>query len=68
MSEEVEVEALPKCDICWHNFSKESVAHYDGKTILGGVWGNMCEKCFQTYGSGLGTGKGQRLIVRNPNA
>ena len=57
MSKEVVVDSLPKCDFC------ESEARYDGKTKLG-PWGNMCEECFPVYGVGLGTGKGQRLVLR----
>jgi hypothetical protein len=37
-------------------------AAYDGKTTLG-RWGFMCEPCFQEYGTGLGTGIGQRLVT-----
>ncbi len=53
----VEVESLPLCDFCG------TEAHYDGKTILG-PWGFMCDLHFASHGTGLGTGKGQRLIVR----
>lgn len=37
-------------------------AEYDGRTITG-PWANMCESCYLSLGVGLGTGKGQRLIV-----
>jgi len=57
MSTEVEVITLPKCDFCGHN------AGYDGKTKMG-PWANMCPNCFTDYGVGLGTGKGQRLILK----
>jgi hypothetical protein len=65
MSEEVKVAALPKCDL--HKYFKGDpnvTAHYDGKTIEG-PWAYMCEDCFRDYGIGLGTGRGQRLVVRD---
>lgn len=49
------------CDIC--NMQGEEVkAEYDGATIHG-PWAYMCEMHFQALGVGLGTGKGQKLIV-----
>ena len=54
---EVEVSIIPKCDFC------PNLAVYDGKTFLG-PWGYMCEPHFQAYGVGLGTGRGQRLILK----
>jgi hypothetical protein len=50
------VVALPKCDYC------EAQAHYDGATTQG-PWAFMCDDHFRIYGMGLGTGKGQELIV-----
>ena len=50
------VEKKPRCDFCG------SEAKYDGKTKLG-PWAYMCEICFEKFGIGLGTGKGQKLIV-----
>lgn len=59
-----EVHHLPDCDICEYDAGKPGVpAQYDGKTIHG-PWANMCEDHFQTHGTGLGFGVGQRLIVR----
>ena len=58
MSKEVEVKELPKCDICG-----TEKAEYDGKTHSG-PWANMCYGCFKANGIGLGTGKGQKLVVR----
>jgi hypothetical protein len=37
-------------------------AQYDGATIHG-PWGYMCNQHFAAYGVGLGTGRGQFLIV-----
>lgn len=66
MGTEVKVSALPTCDIHEYVLRKGVVtAHYDGVTKLpGSQWANMCEDCFQTYGVGLGTGRGQHLVVR----
>lgn len=66
MSTEVLVAKLPACDICKYDSPPPGlpaqVAAYDGKTRTG-PWANMCEFHFQQYGIGLGTGKGQRLIL-----
>jgi hypothetical protein len=52
----------PSCDICKYEQSRTSEAHYDGRTTSG-QWAYMCETHFASRGLGLGTGKGQRLIV-----
>lgn len=57
MSKEVKVLSLPNCDFCGQ------VANYDGQTILGSSWANMCQSCFETLGKGLGLGLGQRLVL-----
>lgn len=57
MSEQVLVDKLPPCDFgC-------GTAVYDGKTFTG-PWAYMCEKKFNENGIGLGTGKGQKLVLR----
>jgi hypothetical protein len=62
MGTEVIVAALPFCDT--HPLDAEPVlAAYDGKTKLG-PWGYMCEECFPKFGCGLGTGRGQKLILK----
>jgi len=39
-------------------------AQYDGATVLnGGSWAYMCESHYSQYGTGLGLGMGQRLII-----
>ena len=38
------------------------LAEYDGATTMG-PWANMCEAHFNLYGTGLGLGRGQRLII-----
>lgn len=57
---ETSMDARPSCDFC----RGVSEAFYDGKTIHG-PWGFMCEQHFQNYGIGLGTGRGQRLNVKD---
>lgn len=64
MSTEVKVASIPDCDL-WEikpSHDKHVPAAYDGKTNMG-PWAYMCEDCFQRFGVGLGTGKGQRLIL-----
>ena len=73
MSKQVEVTELPPCDFCMEDdptakpFALRPVgkvdALYDGKTKFG-PWANMCQEDFDKYGVGLGTGKGQRLVLR----
>jgi hypothetical protein len=58
MSTEVKVDRIPVCDVC-----NTVPAAYDAKTA-GGPWGYLCEGCFARHGVGLGTGRGQRLILR----
>lgn len=53
---EVKVHKLPECDFCGET------AEYDGRTKAG-PWGYMCGECFKLYGTGLGLGKGQRLVL-----
>lgn len=57
MSESVIVGALPPCDFCG------AEACVDGKTYTG-PWAMMCSRCWQDYGVGLGTGRGQKLELR----
>lgn len=66
MSEQVKVAVLPDCDLCKYVEALAPLPHkavYDGKTVHG-PWGNMCEAAFQKWGIGLGTGRGQRLVLR----
>ena len=62
MGTEVVVPELPACDLCKQE-GRERDAEYDGKTVMG-PWAYMCEAHFQRYGMGLGTGRGQKLIVK----
>lgn len=74
MSDRVTVAVLPDCDFCKFgrlgagrpvDRPKITPAAYDGKTNQAGlgVWAFMCEEHFETYGVGLGTGLGQRLVL-----
>ena len=57
------VTAIPQCDIHKYNLNTDGVpAVADGKTVYG-PWANMCESCLDSYGIGLGEGKGQRFIL-----
>jgi hypothetical protein len=62
MSEQVEMTEIPECDLC----SNGTPAGYDARlSRLGGSWGYVCETHWQQWGPGvLGTGNGQRLILR----
>jgi hypothetical protein len=62
MSSETYVTKYPDCDICKYEQDRITEAHYDGQTLTG-QWGYMCDVHFASRGTGLGTGKGQRLIV-----
>jgi hypothetical protein len=65
MSTEVEVAEIPDCDICKGNGVK-TPAEFDGATAMG-PWAYMCLIHFMAFGRGLGTGRGQKLILRqNP--
>lgn len=56
---------LPLCDFCTMTGDPDrQTAKYDGKTKMG-PWAYMCEPHFQRYGSGLGTGVGQMLVVED---
>lgn len=55
---------LPPCDFP-HYSATEPIAvtaAYDGKTT-DGPWAYMCPEHFQSHDVGLGTGKGQKLVL-----
>jgi hypothetical protein len=59
------VRRYPLCDFrdLMHQ-SKPVEAHYDARTMFGS-WAYMCDHCYEAFGLGqLGTGYGQRLIVK----
>lgn len=49
---------LTGCDICKNGFGG---LMYDAKTKMG-LWGNLCHRCFETHGVGLGVGLGQKYV------
>lgn len=59
MSVRTIVESLPTCELC-----HKAEALFDGKTRIG-PWAFMCLQCFGKFGIGLGTGKGQRMVLRS---
>jgi len=50
-----------KCDLCQFKFKQVFI---DGKTIHG-PWGLLCSSCHETYGVGLGTGRGQKYDLKS---
>lgn len=54
-----EVPQIPDCDMCVDG----TRAEYDAKTSQG-PWAYMCRNHYGQWGIGLGTGKGQRLILK----
>lgn len=48
----------PSCDIC-----KQRPAAIDGRTRLGSAWAYLCVPCHESYGVGLGPGRGQRIFI-----
>lgn len=59
MSKITVVRTFPRCD-----FHSAREAEYDAKTIQG-PWANLCGPCYIRFGVGLGTGKGQRLVLES---
>lgn len=55
-STKARVQTRPECDFCKHD------AYYDGKTKVG-PWAYMCPVHFKAYGTGLGLGRGQWLLI-----
>jgi hypothetical protein len=52
-----------QCGCCGQPVSDGKKGEFiDGKT-LSGSWTYMCPKCYERYGTGLGTGKGQRWTL-----
>lgn len=68
MSSSVQVDALPTCNMCQlDHVQHPAKATVDGKT-KGGPWAFMCDPCFDKHGIGLGTGKGQRLVLKEASS
>jgi hypothetical protein len=63
VSDSVVVSVIPNCDICQVGpWPRTTPAVVDGKTQQG-PWAYMCEQHHEQYGVGLGTGRGQRLVL-----
>lgn len=60
--EEVTVAKLPMCDICEAGMVQKE-AQYDCR-LQQGVWANTCQEHFDQFGTGLGLGKGQKLVTK----
>lgn len=61
------VSTLPYCDLHMIVKREEVIAEYDAKTS-DGRWASMCQAHFDSEGSTLGLGKGQRYVVGEPPA
>jgi len=69
MATSVVITRRPSCDIHKFTFEMPDIpAFFDAKTSVNspgrGRWANMCLTCYNKYGMGLGTGLGQRLILK----
>lgn len=73
MPDSVTITKPKACDLCQVEADRAHAANgwilniapavVDGKTKFG-PWANMCQEHFDRYGVGLGTGRGQRLIIK----
>lgn len=67
------MDSIPNCDFGdlgnaraeFHDNAESVPARYDGATYDMGSWAYMCENHWREIGVGLGTGKGQKLILRD---
>ena len=48
-----------RCDICHDDFTNDDY-FIDGRLEYGSHWAIMCSRCHDEWGTGLGTGKGQK--------
>lgn len=66
MGTSVEMSRIPSCNLADMGGHPNEVrpAFADGATKMG-PWAYMCESCFAQYGLGLGTGVGQKLILKD---
>lgn len=55
-SDKVIMDKYPRCDFC------DEDAHYEAKTNMG-LWAYMCDSHYKEHGIGLGTGRGQIIII-----
>jgi hypothetical protein len=61
--QEVTVAKRPPCDLC--QIVGDDVPAQYGARLLMGSWAYVCGPHFRAYGVGLGTGCGQRLVVKD---
>ena len=67
MSDQVVVYEIPNCDVCRRDGQPNTPAYADAKLGAGLPWAYVCERHFRIYMCALGTGRGQRLVLReNP--
>jgi hypothetical protein len=57
------LDTLPNCNLM--HIAGTTLAQYDGALRATGRWSYMCEAHFTQFGAGLGTGIGQKLILRD---
>lgn len=62
MSDTATVTNLPLCDLCKMT-ATEQLAYADARIGSGG-WGYVCKQHFDYHRCELGTGKGQRLVLK----
>lgn len=55
------VQRIPDCDLCKQD-DKSTPAYADASLVFGS-WGYVCIEHFNEFGSGLGLGRGQRLLL-----
>ncbi|KQY61827.1 hypothetical protein ASD30_25125 [Nocardioides sp. Root140] len=65
MATTVVVGVLPPCDLCEADASglEPETAAFDARTVTG-QWAYLCHRHYEVHGVGLGTGQGQRLVLR----
>lgn len=57
---------IKKCNLCERKFGEDNLAgivFVDGRTVFG-PWAIMCLSCHDSYGVGLGIGRGQAYALQ----
>jgi hypothetical protein len=58
------VSVIPPCDICKHQYKRDTPAYADASMIrAGGSWAYLCKVHFAMMGCRLGLGVGQELVL-----
>lgn len=66
------VDRLPTCDVCRHDVPDPTHTHapneaeYDARFPNSSTWAYLCARHADEFGIILGTGYGQRLVLRTP--